>query len=183
MKKLITIVAIFFLAGCGGGDSGTQPTTTPAPAPAPAPSPTPAPPAGITISGKLTSAGGYFLNQNGYWDRVVLFCQHPIGLPNQWGCSGPTGGHIQPEIVTADANGNYSFTEVKPSAYYAAVKEPIPSGYTWKVVPYGCSQYSYAQVQDINLPLITFLTCSPADRIFDLTASITGINFFQWLTP
>jgi hypothetical protein len=176
MRKLIVVAVMLMLAGCGGGggDSRTQSTQTTTPTPTPIPTP----PAGITISGKLAGATDALSKQ------VVLVCVHPIANPTQWGCGDFDAhyGGILATSASADVNGNYTFDHILVQYHQPPNGLPIPSGYTWKVIPYQCSIYSYGNTFILPLPPTPF-TCTPTERTFDLTASISGINFLMWPTP
>lgn len=180
MKKLMIVLLILVLVSCGGGGADAPAgTATPTPEPTPTPTPTPAPaPVGITIRGKITGAPAGM--------NVVLECVHPISAPNQWGCNHSTAdaymGAILETFATVDANGDYVFDTTRVQYHQPAGGLPIPAGYAWRVIPYSCSMYWYGNVYVYPLAPLPY-GCTPTERVFDLPASVTGIDFFMWATP
>lgn len=114
----------------------------------------------------------------------MLECVRPIAEPlSQIGCylSGTNMGSILESSAVVDANGSYVFETVRTQYNQPLGGLPIPVGYVWKVIPYWCSMYSYQGVYSYPLAPPPY-TCSPAERIFDLTGSVTGMDFFMWPT-
>lgn len=158
MKTLMMIVGMLILAGCGGGSSApAQSNATTIAAPSPTPTST-----GIIISGKITGAT--------QGTPVVMICEKASSAPpSQIGCSIPNEGYILDASTAIDANGNYSFTQVR-TTLHPNIWIPIPAEYIYTVTP---SLWLYP-IFNYAPPPYTFC---PARHTFGSNMSITGVNF------